>query len=224
MTDRWSRLAPLTGVLFAVLAVVAAFSNSAESPEASASAAKVLAYYVGHRSDIETSAILFALAFLVLVLFAGSLRSYLRRTAAAEGLGALVLAGAVMMTVGALVGTGIEYGMAHNLHTFTPSELHTLNFLSDELFLPVIAGGFVFGVCAGLAILRGAALPKWLGWAAIVIGIAAIVPPVSFPALLAFLVWSIVVAILMYLRLGSTVEPSSSTTAAAQQPSVGAAA
>jgi len=219
MTDRWSRLAPLTGVLFAVLAVAAAFSNSAESPEASASPAKVLAYYAGHRSEVETSAILFALAFLVVVLFAGALRSYLRRTAAAEGLGALVLAGGVMMSVGALVGTSIEYGVAHNLHSFTLSELHTLNFLSDELFLPVIAGGFVFGVSAGIAILRGAALPKWLGWVAIVIGIAAIVPPVSFPALLAFLVWSLVVSILMYMRTG-TDEPAPAATPT-PQPGVG---
>lgn len=217
-TDRWSRLAPLTGVLFAVLAVVGAFSNSTESPEANAHPAKVLAYYVGHRSAIETSAILFALAFLVLVLFAGSLRSYLRRTAAAEGLGSLVLAGAVMMNVGALVGTSIEYGIAHNLHSFTPQELHTLNFLSNELFLPVIAGGFVFGVCAGLAILRGAELPKWLGWVAIVIGIAAIIPPVSFPALLAFLVWSIVVSILMYRRLGSPAAAGANATTPAPQP------
>ena len=223
MTDRWSRLAPLTGVLFAVLAVAAAFSNSAESPEASASRAKVLAYYVGHRSEVETSAILFALAFLVVVLFAGALRSYLRRTATAEGLSALVLAGGIMMAVGALVGTGIEYGVAHNLRSFTVQELHLLNFLSDEMFLPVLAGGFVFGICAGIAILRGAALPKWLGWAAIVIGIATIVPPASFPALLAFVVWSIVVSILMYLRLGAPSEAGASTTQAAQ-PGIGAAA
>ncbi len=223
MTDRWSRLAPLTGVLFAVLAVAAAFSNSAESPEASASPAKVLAYYAGHRSEVETSAILFALAFLVVVLFAGALRSYLRRTSAAEGLSALVLAGGIMMAVGALVGTGIEYGVAHNLHSFTPRELHLLNFLSNEMFLPILAGGFVFGICAGIAILRGAALPKWLGWAAIVIGIATIVPPASFPALLAFIVWSIVVSILMYLRLGAPSEEGASTTQAAQ-PGIGAAA
>jgi hypothetical protein len=203
MTDRWSRFAPLTGVLFGVLAVVAAFSNSEESPEASARAAKVLAYYTQHRSEVETSAILFGLAFLVLVLFAGALRSYLRRTAAAEGLSALVLAGAILMATGALTGTGVEYGLAHNIHHLSLQEMHVLNFLSQELFLPVIAGGFVFGVCAGIAILRGAALPNWLGWVAIVIGIAAIVPPASFPALLAFLVWSVLVSILMYMRTGA---------------------
>jgi hypothetical protein len=48
--------------------------------------------------------------------------------------------------------------------------LYWLNFISTELSLPVQAGEFVFGVCCGLAILRGAAPPKRLGWLAIVIG------------------------------------------------------
>ncbi|HEY2536449.1 MAG TPA: hypothetical protein VGI24_05640 [Solirubrobacteraceae bacterium] len=202
MSDRWGRLAPLTGVLFGVIVVVAVFTNNAESPKSSASAAKVFAYYSVHRSEVETSGILFALAFLVLVLFAGALRSYLRRTAAAEGLSALVLAGAILMAAGALTATGVEYGLAHNLHNFSPETAKTLNFISQELFLPVLAGGFIFGVCSGLAILRGAALPKWLGWVALVIGIVVLIPPASFPALLAFLIWSVVVAILMYLRGG----------------------
>jgi hypothetical protein len=90
MSDRWGRLAPLTGVLFGVLVIGAVFTGGEETPKASAGVAKVVAFYTKNRSDIEASAILFALAFLVLVLFAGALRSYLRRTGDADGLGALV--------------------------------------------------------------------------------------------------------------------------------------
>ena len=212
MSGRLSRLAPLTGVLFGVLVVVAVVTNNSETPEVSASTAKVVSYYSEHRSEIETSSILFAVAFLVLVLFAGALRSYLRRTAAADGLGTLVLAGAVLMATGTLPGTGLEYAVAHNLHNLSPEAAKTLSFISQELFLPVLAGGFIFGVCSGLAILRGAALPKWLGWVAIVIGIAVLIPPASFPALLAFLIWSIIVSILMYLRTDA-VAPAPNTDA-----------
>lgn len=208
MSDRWSRLAPLTGVLFAVIVLIAALSDSGETPKPSASAAKVMSYYTNHRSEVETGGILFALAFLVLVLFAGALRSYLRRTAVAEGLGALVLGGAILMAAGALAATGIEYGLAHNLHDFTPEAAKTLNFISTELFLTVLGGGFIFAVCAGLAILRGAALPKWMGWVAIVIGIAALIPPASFPALLALLIWTLITSILMYRRSGTPAEAS----------------
>ena len=213
MSDRWGRLAPLTGVLFGVIVMGAVFTNNSETPKPSASAARVILYYSAHRSEVETSGILFAIAFLVLVLFAGALRSYLRRTSAAEGLGALVLAGAVMMAVGAIGATGLEYGLAHNLHDLSPEAAKTVNFISTELFLPVLAGAFVFAVCGGLAILRGAALPKWLGWVAIVLGIAAIIPPASFPALLGFLIWSIVVSILMYLRGGGSVGATSTPAA-----------
>lgn len=211
MTDRWSKLASLTGVLFAVLVVVAVLTNGSESPEANARPAKVIAYYSAHGSEVKTSAILFALAFLVVVLFAGALRSYVRP--AAEGLGALILAGGVMMSVGAIIGSGIEYALAKQIVHLGPQTAQALNVVSDEIFLPIIAGAFVFAVCSGIAILRGAALPKWLGWAAIVLGIAAIIPPASFPALLGFVLWSIVVSVLMYMRSG---EPAADDVATPQ--------
>ncbi len=98
-----------------------------------------------------------AFAFLFLVLFAGSLRAYLRRTPAAEGLAAVSLAGAGVMAVGALTVTGIEYGLAHHLRDLSPASAQTLSFLSNELFLVVIVGGFLFALPSGLAILRGCA-------------------------------------------------------------------
>lgn len=201
MSDRLSRLAPLTGVLFAVVLVVGVFT-SGETPDGNASPAKVIAYYGSHRSDIEASAIVFVFAFLFLVLFAGSLRSYLRRTAAAEGLSALVLAGAVLMAAGAVTGSAVEYGLAHHLSRVGPATAQTMNLLSNELFLPVIVGAFLLAVPSGLAILRGARLPNWLGWVAIVLGIAALIPPASFPSLLGFVIWSVIVSILMYRRTG----------------------
>src|ERR1700730_14020614 len=166
MSDRLSRLAPLTGVIFAVVVVVSIFSGG-ETPNADASPAKVIAYYGSHRSEVETTSILFAIAFLFLVLFAGSLRSYLRRTAAAEGLAAIVLAGAVLMAAGALITTAAEYGLAHNLSGLTPATAQTMNLISNEFFLPIIGGAFLLAVAGGLAILRGAPLPRWLGWVAI---------------------------------------------------------
>jgi hypothetical protein len=202
MEDRWGRLASLTGVVFAAFVIVGVVTGG-ESPNSKSSPAKVIDYYARHRSGIETSAIAFAFAFLAVVLFAGALRSYLRRTQAADGLAALVLAGGVLMATGALTATGVEYGLAHNLDHFSPQTAQTLNFLSQELFLPVLAGAFVFAIASGLAILRGAALPRWLGWVALVDGVAVIVPPASFPALLVFLVWSIVVSVLMYRRSGT---------------------
>jgi hypothetical protein len=201
MSDRWGRWASLTGVLFAVVAVVGALIGG-ESPETSASAARIVAYYVAHRSDVEASNIVFAIGFLLVVIWASVLRSYLRRSPGAEGLSALVLAGGVLMAAGALVVSGIEYGIAHNIHNLGPESVKTLNFLSFELFLPVLGGAFLFAIGSGVAILRGAPLPKWLGWVVIVLGIAVLVPPISFFALFGFAIWSVIVSILIFIRLG----------------------
>ncbi len=217
MTDRWGRLAPLTGVLFAVLTLAAVFIGG-ETPNANASAAKVIAYFTSIRSQVETSNIMFALAFIVVVLFAAALRSYVRSTA--EGLGALILAGAVIMAVGAVTVSAIEYGLAHHIGELRPGTAQTLNVLSNELGLPILAGAFVFAICSGLAILRGAALPKWLGWVAIVLAIAVLIPPAGFPALFGFVIWSIVVSVLMYRRTGAPAGTHSAAPPAAPQPAL----
>jgi hypothetical protein len=215
MPDRLSRLAPLTGLLFAVLAVVAIVTGG-ESPGTNEPPAKIVAYYATHRSEVKTSALLFALAFLILVLFAASLRSYLRRTPAAEGLSALVLAGSVLIAAGTSISSGVEFGLANEIHHLGPEAVQTLNFITEEVaFLPVVGGAFLLALASGLAILRGARLPKWLGWVAIVLGIAALIPPASFPSLLGFAIWSAIVSILIYRRTG----PAASAGPVADAPS-----
>ena len=58
------------------------------------------------------------------------------------------------------------------------------------------AGFFVFGISIGLAILRGAGLPKWLGWTAIAMGILVVTPAEGF-SFLALVIWMVIVSTLM---------------------------
>jgi len=199
MSPRLARYAPLTGVVFAVLTFIAFFSGG-ETPDSNASPAKVIVYYTQHRSEIETSAVLVAFAFLFAVFFAGALAGYLRRNGASAGLTGLVIGGAVLMAVGAGILAGVEYGLAHNLHYVGAQTAQTLNILNNQLFLPLVIGGCVIGISSGLAILATRSLPVWLGWVAIVLGIAAAIPPIGFFALLVLLVWTLVVSILVYMR------------------------
>lgn len=202
MSPRLARYAPLTGVVFAVLTFIAFFSGG-ETPDANASPAKVIVYYTQHRSEIETSAVLVAFAFLFAVFFAGALAGYLRRNGASAGLTGLVIGGAVLMAVGAGILAGVEYGLAHNLHYVGAQTAQTLNILNNQLFLPLVIGGCVIGISSGLAILATRSLPAWLGWVAIVLGIAAAIPPIGFFALLVLLVWTLAVSILVYMRTGA---------------------
>jgi hypothetical protein len=221
VSDRVTRLAPLTGVIFAVLVVVAGVAGG-ESPGTNEPTAKIVSYYAKESSQVKTSAVLFSLAFLFVVMFAAALRSYLRRTPAAEGLSALVLAGAVLMAAGVLLGAGVEFGLANEIHHLGPESVKTLNFINEEMaFLPVIGGAFLFAIGSGLAILSGAQLPRWLGWVAIVLAIAVLIPPASFPALLGFAIWSVIVSILMYRRTGPDALAPRLDSSSALAPSAG---
>jgi len=212
MSDRWSRWTSLTGALFGVLIIVGFFSGS-ETPEPNASAARVYAYYAAHISSTETSALIIAAAVIVFVIWAAVLAAYLRESESARGAEVLLLPGAAILAVGALTLAAIEFGIAHYLHNLGPETARTLNIITDIAFLPLLAGGFLYALGSGIAIVRGAALPRWLGWVAIVIGIAALVPPAGFFALLALAIWSLVVSILMFVRLR---RPAVSTSAVPQ--------
>lgn len=184
-------------MLFAALVAAALIANSAYTPKPSAGAAEVVSFYIRHQSAIETSAILFALAYTVLVLFAGASSAYLRRSDKRMG------------AIGGLACVAIEYSLARNIGNLSPEAAKTLNLISAELFLPARAGVFVFGTGAGIAILSGAGLPKLLGWAAIAIAIVMlvhigwVVMPIAhlgFYAVFAFVGWCAVAGILMYRR------------------------
>ena len=57
----------------------------------------------------------------------------------------------------------------------------------------------VFSISIGLAIIASGALPKWLGWVQVVIGVVAFTP-VGFFGFFVTLLWSVIVAILIYRR------------------------
>jgi hypothetical protein len=213
MPSRLARFAPLTGVLFAVLTAVA-FLSGEETPDANATPAKVIVFFTAHKSNIETSAILAAVAFLFVVFWAGAFAGFLRRRGASPALTGLVIAAASLMAVGAALFSGIEYVLAHDLHYFGPQTAQTLNVLNNSLFLPLAIGGCVYGIASGLAILATRALPVWLGWVALVLGILSAAGPIGFIALLVLVVWTLVVSIMVFLRSGDDATPAATAAAA----------
>jgi hypothetical protein len=208
MQDRWGHLAPLTGVVFAALVFIGFLSAGTRAPDADSAPAKIIAYYVMHGTEVKTTDILFVLAFLFLIWWAGALRSYIRHTPATEGLSAFVLVGGVLMGAGVMITAGVEYGLADNIRHLGPEAAQVLNLLSLVLFLPILAGALLFEISSGLAILRGAMLPKSLGWAAITLAIVALIPPAYEIALLGFAAWCATASVLVYARARSPAEVS----------------
>ena len=196
--NRLSRLAPLTGVVFAILG--AAGFMSGQGPGSTTDGAKIAAFFVANSTGQQVSDILWALAFAFLVLFAGSLRSYLRRTPVAEGLSSVVLAGAAMMAVGAFILFGCDYALAVGSSHLAPAAAQAVSLIENKLSFPLAAGGLVFGIASGLAILRGAQLPKWLGWLALASGIAMLAAGIF--GLFVYFVWTAIASVLVWKRSG----------------------
>jgi hypothetical protein len=208
MFQRLNRLtAPVTAIAFVALTIVSA-ATAGSTPDSNASGAHVIAFYEAHRHDQQVSNILFVFAALFLLFFAGSLHGYLRRTPAAATASALMLVGAALLAVGLTVLAGLGYALADVPSHLSPAAAQALNVLSNDVFYTLLVGGCVFGIASAVAILRGAGLPNWLGWIAVLIGIAMATPAFWISAIALF-VWVLIVAGLIYFRTtGASDDPS----------------
>src|SRR3982074_1444451 len=130
MVHRWSRWAPLTGVVSGVLGVAGgAIQVITNAPGSDASGKEVIAFYTAHSGPQKLAVALLGLAFVFLVFFAGSLRAYLVQTPGLEALGAVVLAGAVLETAGQTFGAGCVLALAQDSGHLDPSAAQGLNVL-----------------------------------------------------------------------------------------------
>jgi hypothetical protein len=185
-------------VLFVGLMVVGV-ALSSSSPDSNAPGARVIRFYIAHRKHQQLADVLFVFAALFVVFFAGSLHGYLRRSTTSEAANVLIIAGAVLLAVGLTVLAGVSAALADVPGRLDPSSAQALNIISNDVFWTLPVGGCVFGLASATAILRGGALPNWLGWIAVVIGIAMATPVFWISAVVLF-AWTLIVGGLIYVR------------------------
>jgi hypothetical protein len=201
------RFAPLTGAIFVVLLVIGFIPLGGNTPDTDASAAKIISFYDDHQTKEILAIIVVALAALFLALFAVAIRDYLRDTGGGEFWPTVALVGAAIGAAGLFVAGGMHFALidganlSHN-RTLSPDAMVALNALDNDNFIAfsVPLGIMLFG--AGGAVLKGAALPKWMAWVAIVLGII-FFTPVGFFAFGLTGIWIIVASVLMYQRSGA---------------------
>jgi hypothetical protein len=195
-------------VVSAVLGVAGgAVEVIANAPGSDASGKEVIAFYVAHSGTEKLGAALLGFAFVSFVFFAGSLRAYLFQTPSSEALGALVLAGAVLETAGQTFGAGCVGVLAQDSGHLDPSAAQALNALGSDAVITNTAGLIVFGIAAGLGILRSGRLPRWLGWMAIAMAVVVVTPvePLSFIALV---IWMVILSLLIWRRSEESAQDS----------------
>jgi hypothetical protein len=202
MPDSLRRLAPLTGIVFAVLLVVTFTTPS--TPDVHDTGQQVIQHYNDHKSAHLIGDITGGVAVVFFLFFISSLRSFFKDKEGADGLSMAAFAGGILIAVGGGLFTSLDVALIDARHDISPQAVQALNVLSNDIFFPFEIGLIVFALCTGLAIIASGALPKWLGWVMVVIGVVAFTP-VGFFGFFVVLLWSAIVAILIYRRTGPTV-------------------
>ena len=192
-----ARFAPLSGVLFVVIGVIAAIV-SGESPAADDSTEEVIEFWTENDNENQFGAALAALAAAFLVWFAGSLRVTLRGGEGEPGrLAAVAFAGFLTLAIGIAAFAGFAFAAADTAGDVPPEVTQTLSVLNSDFFFIVAMGTLVAFAATAVAILRHGALPRWLGYLAAVIAVVSITPA-GFFAFLAGLIWILIASVLMY--------------------------
>jgi hypothetical protein len=188
---------PLMGIVFVALVVVA-FIVGGETPDADDSTREVVSFYIDNDSSQQFAAALLALGCVAYLFFLGTVRQALRRVPGDEGgLSTVMLLGGLMQVAGITLFAGLTFALGDTADAIPPSSTQAIHVLNSDLFFPVAVGTAVFSLALGLAVLRHGALPRWLGWVALVIGIAGLTPAGFF----AFLADGVLIVVLSVVLL-----------------------
>jgi hypothetical protein len=189
--SKWGSLA---GAISAVLVVVS-LSLGTNTPSDNATGPQVIQWYTAHHGTETVSDVLVGLAMFFLVAFATVLARHVRRGDRWIANGAL--GGAVFAAIGFACLLGFDLVLSTDTKDLTVTSAQTLNLLENDFFLPAVIGFGLFGVLGGLAVVAGRILPVWMGWVLFAVGIVCLIPPISWFAMLATLLWTLVAGIWM---------------------------
>jgi len=194
----WERLAPLTGLVFVAIVVVV-FATGGSTPGDHDTAQQVQAFYGQHHDKHMTLAFIMAISIPFLLFFISILRYELRRAGGSGQLANAAFAGGVLAAAGFGILAFVHLALADAGGSVkTIGTTQALNVLDNNDFLPMAAGMAVLVLAAGLSTVRHGGLPKWLGWAGVVIGAASFTPAGFFAFLLSG-IWVVIVSILLTL-------------------------
>jgi hypothetical protein len=201
-----SRFAPLSGIAFVVLLVLAFGPIGGNTPGIEDSGAKIVSFYHDNQGKEIAAIAVVALATVFLTFFAVALRNYLRvERAGSEFWPTVALVGGAVGVAGLLIAVGTHFALVDGGDKrIDASAMVALNAIDNDNF-----AGFTFALAillfgsAGAILKDGANLPKWFAWVAIVLGIVYFTPAGFFAFMLTG-IWIIVASILMYRRAGAT--------------------
>ena len=171
------RLAPLSGLAFVVSLIAFRIIEGGSLPDPDDSTASVVAFWVDHRDEQIAVAIIASFATFFFTIFAAGLFGVLRQGEEGDGyLAPLTLAGAVLTATGMLAVTTVEFAAADSAGKVPADVTQALSVLQADTWFGIAVGFAVFGIGAGLAVLKLGLFPRWMGWLSLVTGVLWLTP------------------------------------------------
>jgi hypothetical protein len=209
--DKWSWVLPATGIAFVVIAVVAAILLGGGQDPSDKTPQEIINYYDDHNTQQGIGSFLIGLAGIFFLFFAGALRSFLRTSAGERSvLPTVAYAGGIVFVAAVAVGASLNLTLVDLADDLDPVAVQAVDAISYDYYLPFAIGFVPFLIASGISVVRSGALPKWLGWVPIVLGIAGYTPA-GFFAFIAALVWVLIVSIMLTQRARSATKTPTAT-------------
>jgi hypothetical protein len=190
------------GIVYTLL-FVAAFILFGSEPSTGASAASLIKYYHSHRASVTAGVFAIGAAAVVLSFFLSSLRRTLSRTNEGRHIASIVTIGGAVYISGLVLMGALNIALIDSAHYGMRTTAQTLNVFGNDAWLPVVVGISILTLGTGVAALRSRALPRWLAWASVALGIVAISGPLGAIAFLLTPLWTLATGIVLLRSPGS---------------------
>ena len=184
------------GIVFSVLFVLVNVLTVGD-PGSNASGASVVRYYHAHRAAETAAVFVLAAAVLAFSFFLVSLRKQLSSTSDGRFLASIVTAGGAVYATGLLVMGALTIAVVDAAKHGMTGAAQTLNLLSADAWVPVVVGVSLVALGTGVAALRTRALPRWVAWFSIGLGVLAVAGPLGGLAFLVTPLWTLAVGIVL---------------------------
>jgi len=184
---RLTRLLPLTGIVFAVLAMAGNLTIG-DFPDIDTPVVKLTSYYADHHTQVGRGGLLLGYSVVFFALFGAALWSRARRTAPPV-VAATILVGTALVSAGMLTSADTYY----TLGQIGGKPETTVQALQAWHITGSVGGAGADSIVLLLAIaaagILARALPRWLAWTALVLAVMHFTP-LGFLAFLLFYVWA----------------------------------
>lgn len=199
----WERLAALSGLVAVALWVIGVVLEEVsnlpgEDPN------EILSWFQDESNTILSGAFIFMLGSLFFLIFIGALRVRLVRAESESAFLSAIAFGAGLVVVALTLlipGPNLAGALAED--DLTPEAAQALTVVDDAFFVGAELAAALLLVATGLAILRYGALPRWVAWISFLFALWLLIPPIGWAGLLVGVpLWTIIVAVLLWMRSG----------------------